>query len=216
MKSDIVKQNIVDYINDLQPMCKGELGELQQYAYENEVPIIDRETVVFIKTLLAIKKPKKILEIGCAIGFSAIMMSEYLDDGGCIHTIERFDVMINQAKKNFEKFGVTDKITLLEGDANDILKTLDGEYDVIFMDAAKGQYINILDDCVRLLKKGGIIITDDIFQNGLITEDIENVPKRMRTIHRRLNEFLNTVSNMEELESSIVPIADGVLIACKK
>ncbi len=213
--SQIVDKDIVLYINDVQPMCKGKLGELQEEAWEKEIPIIDKETARFLSTLLSIYKPKKILEIGCAVGFSSILMSNYIEEGGHITTIDRFDVMIEKAKANFKKLNVEDKITLLEGDAKDILKELDDKYDLIFLDAAKGQYINIINDCLRLLKKDGILIADDIFQNGLIAKDINDIPKRQRTIHRRLNEFLYKLSNHNDLETSLIPIGDGLMLSHK-
>ncbi len=212
--SQIVNRDIVNYINDVQPMCKGELGDLQKKALEKDIPIIDKETARFLSTLLSIYKPRKILEIGCAVGFSSALMSEYIGDGH-ITTIDRFDIMINKAKKNFKKLNLENKITLLEGDAKEVLSKLTGEYDVIFLDAAKGQYINIINDCLNLLKKDGIIIADDIFQNGLIVQNIEDIPKRQRTIHRRLNEFIYKMSNTEGLESSIIPIGDGILLSHK-
>ncbi len=213
--SQIVNRDIVMYINNIQPMCSGKLGELQKESWDNKIPIIDKETARFLSTLLSIYKPKKILEIGCAVGFSSSLMSQYIEDGGHITTIDRFDIMINKAKNNFKKLDVEEKITLLEGDARVILKELSCEYDMVFLDAAKGQYINIINDCLRLLKKGGILIADDIFQNGLITKNIEDIPKRQRTIHRRLNDFLYKMSNNNGLESSLIPIGDGLLLSHK-
>ncbi len=212
--SKIVDRDIVLYINNVQPICKGKLGDLQKESLDLEIPIIDKETARFLSTLLSIYKPKKILEIGCAVGFSSSLMSEYIGDGH-ITTIDRFDVMINKAKANFKKLGVENKITLLEGDAKEILGKLDDKYDMIFLDAAKGQYINIINDCLRLLKKDGIIVADDIFQNGLIVKNIEDIPKRQRTIHRRLNEFIFKMCNNDGLESSLIPIGDGVLLTHK-
>ncbi len=216
MKSDIVKDEIVNYINRVQPIQNDAIGELQKYAYENDVPIIDQETARFLGTLLAMKKPQSILEIGCAIGFSSIYMTQFLAEGGKIITLDRFDVMIRQAKANFEKFGVQDKIELIEGDAVEVLENLQGEFDVIFLDAGKGQYVNMLENCIRLLKSGGLLIADDIFQNGKIVADIDTIEKRQRTIHRRMNEFIETINNDPRLDSSLVPIADGVMLAVKK
>ncbi len=213
--SKIVKKEIVDYINKTQPICKGKLGELQIKCLKTEVPIIDRETAKFLEMIILIHKPKKILEIGCAVGFSSILMNKVNGDSE-ITTIDRFDVMINQAKDNFKKFGVEDKIKLLEGDARDILPTLDDKYDFIFLDSGKGQYIRLINDCLRLLKKDGVLIADDIFQNGNISNHIDDIPRRQRTIHRRLNEFLYKMCNTEGLESSLVPIGDGLLISYKK
>lgn len=216
MKSNIVKEEIVNYINKVQPIADDEVGNLQKYAYEKDIPIIDQETAKFLGVLLDIKKPKRILEIGCAIGFSSIFMSKYLEENGEIITIDRFDVMINQAKRNFENFKVTDKIKLIEGDAVKVLGDLEGHFDVIFLDAGKGQYINMLDNCIRLLNSGGILIADDIFQDGKIVQDIDTIEKRQRTIHRRMNEFIEKINSDTRLNSSLIPIADGVLVAVKK
>ncbi|MFV0519076.1 MAG: O-methyltransferase [Lachnospirales bacterium] len=218
MKSYIVKEEIVEYINDLQPFCEGELGELQKYAYEVDLPIIDKETASFISFLVELKKPKNILEIGCAVGFSAMMMARKLPDNGLLTTIDRYPQMIEKAKENFEKFGFSNKIKLIEGDAIDVLETLvkeEKKYDLVFLDAGKGQYINMLPNIIELLNCGGLLIADDLFQNGNIVKDINTIEKRQRTIHRRMNEFLKSVTECEELKSSIVPIADGVLVAVK-
>ncbi len=218
MESNIVNREIVEYINNLQPFASGELGELQKYAYEVDLPIIDKETASFLSVLLAIKKPKEILEIGCAVGFSAMLMSSFLQDGGKLTTIDRYPKMIEKAKANFLKMGYEDKISLVEGDALEVLEDLvekNKNYDVIFLDAGKGQYINMLPNILKLMKSGSILIADDLFQNGNIVKDIDDIEKRQRTIHRRMNEFLKTVTDDETLLSSIIPIADGVLVAVK-
>lgn len=206
----LVENYIHEYLENLQPFCEGELGQLQKTSYEKEVPIIPKDVVQFLGVVLSIIKPKKILEIGMAVGFSASYMTVFLQEGGHLTTIDRFDVMIKQARENFKRLGVEDKVTILEGNANDILPTLDEQYDFIFMDAAKGQYIQILPDVLRLLKKGGVIIADDILQEGRVAQAYEEVPKRQRTIHKRMNEFLNEITNNPKLESSILTIGDGV------
>ncbi len=218
MESNIVKKEIVDYINDLQPFVNGKLGDLQKYAYDVDLPIIDKETASFLSVLLAIKQPEEILEIGCAVGFSAMLMSKFLKENGKVTTIDRYPKMIEKAKKNFSDLGYENKISLIEGDALEVLDILVNEnksYDVIFLDAGKGQYINMLPNILKLLKKGGLLIADDLFQNGNIVKDITEIEKRQRTIHRRMNEFLKTITEDENLQSSIIPIADGVLIAVK-
>lgn len=206
----LVENYIHEYLENLQPFCEGELGKLQKTSYEKEVPIIPKDVVQFLGVVLSIIKPKKILEIGMAVGFSASYMTGFLQEGGHLTTIDRFDVMIKQARENFKRLGVEDKVTILEGNANDILPTLDEQYDFIFMDAAKGQYIQILPDVLRLLKKGGVIIADDILQEGRVAQAYEEVPKRQRTIHKRMNEFLNEITNNPKLKSSILTIGDGV------
>ena len=142
-------------------------------------------------------------------------MTQFLADDGKITTIDRFDVMIKHFKENRAKLGLEDKIELIEGDACDILPTLTGKYDVIFMDAAKGQYIQILPECLRLLVVGGVLIADDVLQDGRIAQNIEDIPKRQRTIYRRMREFLWEISHNEALQTSILTIGDGVAVCHK-
>ena len=205
-----------EYINSINPSLSGSLGELQRDAEDRGIPIIDPVTIRFLCTVLSLKKPKDVLEIGCAIGFSAGLISKYLAVGGHITTIDRYDIMIAEAKRNFEKLGITDKVTLLEGNATDILPGLSGSYDFIFLDAAKGQYLQMLPDCMRLLKSGGIFIADDILQSGRVAKDRLDIPKRQRTIHTRLRQFLEQIVNYEGVEASILPVDDGVLFAVKR
>lgn len=208
--------DITTYLNSIQPMCTGVLGEIQKDAYEKGIPIIPNETAKFISVILSIIKPENILEVGCAVGFSSSLMSKYIKESGSITTIDRFPFMIEQAKANFARLGVLNKVKLLEGDAADILPTLSEKFDVIFMDAAKGQYIKILPDCLRLLKTGGIIIADDVMQNGNVAIDISRIPRRQRTIYKRMKDFLYTISNTDGLISCIIPIGDGISITYKE
>ncbi len=211
----LIDENLSIYLNNLMPKVDGKLGELQKKSYEEGIPIIPNDVVRLISVLLSIKKPKKILEIGCAVGFSSSFMSSFLEEGGQVTTIERYPVMIEKAKANIKSLGLENKINLIEGDANEVLKTLNDEYDVIFMDAGKGQYINILPDVYRLLKIGGIIIADDILQNGNVAKQKEEIVKRQRTIHYRLNDFLWEITHNDGLDTSILTIGDGVAICYK-
>lgn len=212
----LIENNLDQYLKNLQPLLDGDIGDLQKKSYEENIPIIPNDVVKFISVVLSIKKPKKILEIGTAVAFSSSFMSLFLEDGGKITTIERYPVMIEKAKMNIKNFGLSDKINLIEGDANEVLKCLDDEFDVIFMDAGKGQYINILPDIYRLLKIGGIIIADDILQNGDVAKEKEEIIKRQRTIHYRLNDFLWEITHNDGLNTSILTIGDGVAICYKK
>ncbi len=216
MLSEIVDLNIVKYINNCQKINDDKLGQLQKECYKDDIPIIDQETSKFLEFLLTVAKPVKILEIGTAVGFSAILMSKFLGSSGKIVTIDRAPKMIEKAEKNFKEFKVLDKITFLKGDAGEILKELDEKFDFIFMDAGKGQYIQILPDVLRLLNTGGIIFTDDIFQNGNIVKNIEEIPRRQRTIHRRLNQFIKVMTSTKGLRTSIIPLADGILLSYKE
>lgn len=215
LRLEIINERVRNYIDELQPLCSGELGKIQQKAYQDKVPVIPKDVVHLISFILSVKRPKKVLEIGAAVGFSSALMSTFLAEGGSITTIERQEIMISKAQENHKKLNLKDRITLLEGDANDILPTLNDEYDVIFMDAAKGQYINILDECLRLLKVGGILIADDILHKGNVTLDIEEVPRRQRTTYNRMNEFLKRITNDPCLETSILTVDDGVALCHK-
>ena len=215
MNMPVVKQEVVDFMRQGQKQLTGPVGELQKVANENGVPVIPHETVVFMQFLLGQLKPKNILEIGTAIGFSASLMNEFVGEDGHVTTIDRFDVMIEKAKANFEKQGITDKVTLLEGQAADILPTLEGPYDFIFMDSAKSKYIEFLPDCLRVLKTGGVIMIDDVLQGGTIFQPIEEIHRSQRAIHRKLNELFDRVMSSPDLTASLVPLGDGVLLITK-
>ena len=204
------------YLRTVQRMYDGILGEIQKQSIEHDVPIVPHETARLLSVLLSIKKPKKILEIGTAVGFSAGLMSRYLEQGGSITTIDRFEIMLKDARENIKKMDLEDTITILEGDAADILPTLQEQYDVIFLDAAKGQYGNFLPHCIRLLPVGGILIVDDVLQGGSIAKTRFSVPRRQRTIHKRMRNFLWEISHNDCLESCILPVGDGVAICYKK
>jgi len=211
----IFEPPIEKYVKSVTRNFDGKIGELQEYAYQKNFPVIEPQTAKFISTLLAALRPKDILEIGCCIGFSAGLMSNFLAPGGHITTIERYDVMITKAKENFDKYGWNDKITLLEGDAGNILKSLDKRFDFIFMDAAKGQYLRFLPDCLRVLNVGGLLLADDILKDGYLAMDRFQVPRRQRTTHKRMQEFVHAVTNTDGIEASIVTVGKG-LVMCTK
>lgn len=203
------------YLRTVQPMFDGILGEIQKESIKAQVPIIPHETARLLSVLLRMKQPEQILEIGTAVGFSAGLMSRYLKPGGKITTIDRFEVMLKDARVNIKRMGLENTIQILEGDAADILPTLQGPYDVIFLDAAKGQYGNFLPHCLRLLPVGGLLLVDDVLQGGGIVKSRFAVPRRQRTIHKRMRNFLWDISHHECLESSIIPIGDGMAICYK-
>lgn len=184
-------------------------------ARESYVPIIRKEMAEFLKTILAIKNPLNILEIGTAVGYSAILMSENISPKARITTIENYDVRIPIARSNFVRAGKEDVIKLIEGDAAKVLKELDETYDFIFMDAAKSQYIAILPDVLRLLKTDGILITDNVLQEGEIVESRYAVTRRNRTIYERMREYIYAVTHSPELVTSIIPIGDGITLSIK-
>lgn len=192
------------------------LHELEKYAKETNVPIVRPQMQSLLKFLLTWGRPMKILEVGTAIGFSALLMSEYAPQGCHITTIEKYEKRIPLAKENFKKAGKQDKITLLEGDAVEILDDMQETFDFIFMDAAKGQYIHFLPDILRLLEPGGLLVSDNILQDGDIVESKYAVTRRNRTIHNRMREYLYALTHHEELETVILPVADGVTLSTKK
>lgn len=212
----IIDERMVAFI---QSMDKGNtpfLTELEEEALRTQVPIIRPAMQSLMRFLLTLYQPKRILEVGTAIGFSAILMAEYGPKDCQITTIEKYEKRIPLARENFEKSGYADRITLLEGDAADLLKELTGPYDMIFMDAAKGQYIHFMPDVLRLLKGGGLLISDNVLQDGDILESRFAVIRRNRTIHSRMREYLFSLTHNEELETVILPVGDGVTLSVKK
>ncbi len=217
--SEISYSYIVEYIRALHtPPASSVLLEIEKkIAHEIEHwPIIKPEVADFMKVLLSLVKPSQILEIGTAVGYSSILMSDCLDKNGHITTIERFPHMADQAKANIKNAKLQDKITLLEGDAVQLLPTLNDEsYDVIFMDCAKGQYIHFLPECKRLLKNGGLLITDNVLHKGTVARSRYLIDRRQRTTHSRLREFLWTITHTPDFTSSVIPIGDGIALSYK-
>ena len=212
----IADERMMTFIRSFDRGNPAYLEELEKYSRETNVPIIRPQMQSLLKFLLAWGKPMKILEVGTAIGFSALLMSEYAPNGCHITTIEKYEKRIPLAKENFKKAGKEENITLLEGDAIEILATLQGEYDLIFMDAAKGQYINFMPDILRLLAPGGLLVSDNILQDGDIVESKYAVTRRNRTIHNRMREYLYALTHHDELETVILPVADGVTLSAKR
>lgn len=192
------------------------LDEIEKEAKETNVPIIRTQVQSLLKLLLAMRKPAAILEVGCAIGFSALLMSEYGPEDCHITTIEKYEKRIPIARENFRRAGKEDRITLLEGDAAEILGEMRGAYDMIFMDAAKGQYIHFLPDVLRLLAPGGILLSDNVLQDGDIIESRFAVTRRNRTIHSRMREYLYELKHHPDMETVILPVGDGVTVSVKK
>ena len=212
----IVDERMVTFINSLETENSEILETIEKEALETFVPIIRKEMQSFMKVLLAIQKPLNMLEVGTAVGFSALLMSEYAPEECRITTIEKYEKRIPIAKENFRRAGKEDKITLLEGDALEILKGLEEKYDFIFMDAAKAQYINYMPEVIRLLEKGGVLVSDNVLQDGDIIESRFAVERRNRTIHSRMREYLYRLKHEEQLLTSIIPLGDGVAISTKK
>ena len=215
----IVNERLSEYIKALECDLPAYLDELEQRALADEVPIIRKEAQSLLRFLLCLLKPEKILEVGCAVGFSSAFMSEYMPENCTITTIEKVEMRIKEAKKNLAAIPRAEQVTLLCGDANEVLKELadKGEsYPFIFMDAAKGQYMNFLPHLMRLLPEGGILITDNVLQEGTIVESKYTIPRRERTIHMRMREYVYTLKHMKELETVVLPVGDGVTLSVKK
>ncbi len=212
----IVDLNITEYIRSLMKEEKNDLSHIESEARVNHVPIVKPETKELLRTLVLLKKPMKILEVGAAVGFSSLYMNSYQPEGGTIITIERNEKRIKKAKENIKNQGKEEQITLLEGDAIEILKGLDGSFDLIFVDAAKGQYIHFLDDVLRLLAPDGLLFSDNVLQDGDVLESRFAVTRRNRTIHSRMREYLTMLTHTPELTTSVIPIGDGVSLTMKK
>ncbi|WP_026524811.1 O-methyltransferase [Butyrivibrio sp. MB2005] len=211
----ISEERIRTFINSLDRGNAPFLDELEKEALGGNVPIIRKDSQGLMKFLMAMTRPSNILEVGCAVGFSALLMAEYTDPDTRITTIEKFEKRIPVARSNFEKYDKDKKITLLEGDAADILADLSDSYDFIFMDAAKGQYLTFLPDCKRLLKKGGLLVSDNVLQDGDVMESRFAVTRRNRTIHERMRDYLYAIKHDPELESVILYIGDGMALSYK-
>ena len=212
----IVDERLVTFINSFDSGNTKDLEQIEKEAIETYVPIIRKEMQSFLKLLLTIKKPVRILEVGTAIGFSAILMAEYNPISCQIVTIENYEKRIPIARANFVRTGKQEQITLLEGDAAEVLKTLEEPFDFIFMDAAKGQYVHFMPEVLRLLKKDGILVSDNVLQDGDIIESRYIVTRRNRTIHKRMRDYLYQLTHHEELVTSILPIGDGITVSIKK
>ena len=195
----IVDERMVSFINSLDTGNPDYLNELEEYALATDVPIVRTEMQSFLRFLMKMKRPMHILEVGTAIGFSALLMSEYAPEGCQITTIEKYEKRIPLAKENFKKAGKDHLITLLQGDALEILPSLTEQYDFIFMDAAKGQYIHFLPDILRLLAPNGLLVSDNVLQDGDVLESRFAVTRRNRTIHSRMREYLYTLKHIKML-----------------
>lgn len=212
---DIVNERITSFINSFDNPDSEICMKIEEEARSSYVPIVRKEMASFLKVLMAMNMPENILEIGTAVGYSSILMGENTPSTTRITTIENYDKRIPIARDNFKRAGMEEKITLIEGDANEVLKTLSGPYDFIFMDAAKAQYIVILPEIIRLLKTGGVLVTDNVLQEGDIIESRYGVTRRNRTIYDRMREYLYAVTHSDKLKSTILPVGDGITISVK-
>ena len=212
----IVDERMVTYIRSLEVPESAVIEAIEQEALRDRVPIIRKEMQSFLKVLLMIKRPMRILEVGAAVGFSSILMSEYMPEGGHITTIENYDKRIPIARANFKRAGKEEQIDLIEGDALEVMHGLEGPYDLIFVDAAKGQYIHYLPEVMRLLGTDGVLVSDNVLQEGDIIESRFAVERRNRTIHSRMREYLYELKHRDQLQTSIIPLGDGVALSVKR
>ena len=212
----IVDERMVTYIRSLEVPESAVIEAIEQEALRDRVPIIRKEMQSFLKVLLMIKRPMRILEVGAAVGFSSILMSEYIPEGGHITTIENYDKRIPIARANFKRAGKEEQIDLIEGDALEVMHGLEGPYDLIFVDAAKGQYIHYLPEVMRLLGTEGVLVSDNVLQEGDIIESRFAVERRNRTIHSRMREYLYELKHHDQLQTSIIPLGDGVALSVKR
>jgi len=214
MRRPVVKEEIVSFMRERQAPVTDALKELEEFARRENIPIIPHETVAFFRLFLQTMQPKSILEIGTAIGFSALLMAEQVPDAK-IMTIDRNEEMIGFAKENFARFDQRKQITLLEGDAVDLLEHIEQRFDLIFMDSAKSKYIVFLPEVLKRLEVGGVVILDDIFQGGDVARDIMEVRRGQRTIYRGLQRLFDATLDHPGLTASLIPLGDGILMIRK-
>ncbi len=212
----IVDERFTTYVHSLEVPEDPLLERIEQEALDGRVPIIRKETQSFLKTLLLIHRPRRVLEIGTAVGFSALLMSAYLPKEGHITTVENYEKRIPIARENFRRCGKEEQIRLIQGDALAVMKELEGPFDFIFMDAAKGQYVYYLPEAVRLLTPGGVLMSDNVLQDGDVLESRFAVERRNRTIHSRMREYLYELKHHQLLQTSILPLGDGVALSVKQ
>ncbi|MDR2183053.1 MAG: O-methyltransferase [Clostridiales bacterium] len=214
-----IDDRLADYLDGLAPPAPGRLRDFQQAAYDEGLPIISRDVANFLSVMLAAKRPRNILEIGCAVGFSAALFAEFLPEGGAITTIDRYEYMINRAKENFASLGIEDKVRIIEECASIALPRLaeqGARFDFIFMDCGKGQYLRFFPYCLEMLASGGLLVADDVLQNGDIALDWAEITRRQRTTYKNMRDFLAAAMALEGCYSSILPIGDGLLLVAKE
>jgi predicted O-methyltransferase YrrM len=213
--SEITYDYMEEYIRSLIPDRNGILKEIEDFARENRVPVVQKETGVFLEFMTSMKKPKRILELGTAIGFSSILMYQSSGTEPEIVTIERDKKMIELANANLEKFNLSHKIKIEEGDCLEVLEKLNEPFDLIFMDAGKGHYNHFLPHCLRLLNKDGIIIADNVLFRGMVASQ-ELVQRRKITIVKRMRTYLELVTQDKDLITSVIPMGDGIAVTKRR
>ncbi|MCT4595051.1 MAG: O-methyltransferase [Anaeromicrobium sp.] len=211
--SNIVNEVVEEYIRNNIKRYDGLLKEMEIYAEENHVPIVQPEVAKLLEVLVKIHKPKRILEVGTAIGYSSIVLCKD-DDDRQIVTIERRADRVSEATNYIDKAGLKERIKIIEGSAEEVLEHVDGQFDMIFLDAAKGQYMNFLELSIDKLKSGGVLISDNVLYKGMIATD-EYVVRRKKTIVKRMRTYIDYINKKDELTTCVIPIGDGVAISYK-
>ncbi|AHM56518.1 putative O-methyltransferase YrrM [Peptoclostridium acidaminophilum DSM 3953] len=212
--SNIVNEAVESYVRGSLKKSVGLMLDMEAYADEHSVPIVQKEVAQLINVILRLQRPRRILEVGTAIGYSAILMATASGEGCSVTTIERNPGMAEQARENIEKAGLQGSIRVIEEDATDALKMVDGEYDLIFMDAAKGQYMQFYDMAIDRLKTGGLLISDNILYKGMVASD-EFAVRRKKTIIKRMRSYIDYICSADYIETSVIPIGDGVALSYK-
>ncbi len=213
-EEQITHNYIIDYIRDTLRPSEGILAQLEAYAHQNGVPIVQKEVAAFLETMCSIQKPMRVLEIGTAIGYSALLMLSNLPEGAQIVSIERDATMAALARENIEKAEMSTQITVVEADAEEYLKELEDSFDMIFMDAAKSHYIYFLPECIRLLKQGGVLISDNILYGGMVANRALLIRRKI-TIVKRLKKYIAALCASPQLKTSLLSIGDGVSLSYK-
>lgn len=203
------------YLRNLIPENQGELREIEKFAKENNVPIIQKEGAKFLEFMVSMKEPKRILELGTAIGYSSILMNKAAKGKCHITTIERDDTMVEYATENIKKYKLENNIKIISGDCLEVLEKLDEKFDLIFMDAGKGHYNHFFPNCLRLLSNDGIIIADNVLFRGMVASD-ELVKRRKITIVKRMRAYLDMVSNDKDLITTVIPMGDGIALTKRR
>ncbi|MFD0897154.1 O-methyltransferase [Loigolactobacillus binensis] len=216
MHRPVVKPEVLAFLRQQTTQLTGALGELEKKAHADGVPVIPHETVTFMQTLINLQRPRTVLEVGTAIGFSASLFATCMGPTGQVTSIDRYPLMLEHARANIARLGLEKQINLLAGDAADILPTLTPSYDLIFMDSAKAKYLDFLDDCLRLLATDGVLLIDDVLQGGTVFAAKTTIAHRNQAIHRKLNQLLERVFNEPTLIATLLPLGDGLLLITKK
>lgn len=212
--SNIAHDYIEEYIRNLIPKRDGPIAQMEQYAKDNNVPIVEPEVAQFLKILIKTKNIKTILEVGTAIGYSSSIMAEAAAQGAHIVTIERDDAMYQLAAGNIKKAGYENNIKIIKADALEVLPEINEKFDMVFIDAAKGHYEHFLPYCLKALNLNGLIVADNVLFRGMVATN-KLLIRRKITIVKRMRKYLDTISNMKELETVVLPISDGIALSVK-